>query len=492
MAEGPAHPNAAREPGETSPDRRLDASPYAYSSSILPGFVAFLDALAITLSAVVCYFVILKFNSYLFEYYIFATGFVVFAALALFTRADLYEINAIMRPISRSDYVLVSLATAFLFFLTIAFSLKVTDLYSRLWLYSFAGSSFFAIMFARILMYRALRVLSRRRVIGRTLVVLGAGEQGRRFLERIGDVQPYFTATRGVYDQNHADLEDEIAGVPVLGGIEDLVQAARRAEVDDIVVAMPWNADKALTDTIERLKKLPVNVYISSDLVGFQLAFRPALGSFHELPMFEVVQRPISGWSSLLKKAEDFLLAAIALIVLAPLLALVALAIKLDSKGPVFFMQPRLGFNNRRFDIYKFRSMYHEDVPESRVQQATKGDPRVTRVGRFIRATSIDELPQLLNVLNGTMSLVGPRPHALSHNEEFSRQVRGYFARHKVKPGITGWAQVNGLRGETDTPEKIEARVEHDVYYAENWSLAFDIRILIMTVLVVLFQKTAY
>jgi putative colanic acid biosynthesis UDP-glucose lipid carrier transferase len=170
----------------------------------------------------------------------------------------------------------------------------------------------------------------------------------------------------------------------------------------------------------------------------------------------------------------------------------VAIAIKLDTPGPVFFKQRRLGFNNREFEIYKFRSMRHRAQPEARTPQASRNDPRITRVGRIIRKTSIDELPQLFNVLNGTMSLVGPRPHALDHNEEYSRQIRGYFARHKVKPGITGWAQVNGLRGETETLDKMEARIRHDVYYAENWSLFFDIRILIQTVLVVLFQRSAY
>lgn len=208
--------------------------------------------------------------------------------------------------------------------------------------------------------------------------------------------------------------------------------------------------------------------------------------------MFEVVTRPISGWGYLLKTMEDYLLATIALFLLSPLFLIVAIAIRVESKGPVFFRQPRLGFNNQQFDIYKFRSMYLHNPEPGVIKQAGKDDPRITRVGRIIRRTSIDELPQLLNVLEGTMSLVGPRPHAITHNEEFGRDVRGYFARHKVKPGITGWAQANGYRGETDTREKIEARVQHDVYYAENWSLMFDIRIMIITVLVVLFQRSAY
>lgn len=384
------------------------------------------------------------------------------------------------------------MVTAFLFFLTIAFSLKASEIYSRIWIYAFGVSSFFSICLARILFYQALRDLSRRKIVGRSLAVLGGGEQGRRFVERLNAVNPYFTSVFGLYDQDHTEMGGEIAGLKVRGGVDELIQAARRAEIDDIVVAMPWNADKQVIDAVEQLKQLPVNVYISSDLVGFQLAFRPALGNFQELPMFEVVTRPISGWGYLLKAFEDYLLASLALILLSPLFFVVAIAIKMESKGPIFFRQPRLGFNNRRFDIYKFRSMYEHDAGPGVIQQAQKDDPRITRIGRFIRRTSIDELPQLLNVLNGSMSLVGPRPHAITHNEEFAREVRGYFARHKVKPGITGWAQANGYRGETDTLEKIEMRVQHDVYYAENWSLIFDIRIMVMTVFVVLFQRTAY
>lgn len=484
-------PEQAPDPDRT-PDREYGASRARYNLSTVPGFVAALDFLAIALPGLLLCGYIVNPSAYTAEYYTFAIGFVSLASVLLFNHADLYRIDAIMRPIGRSDYVLVGLATAFLFFLTVAFALKASDIYSRLWLGSFAGIAFVSVVGGRVMAYRILRRLARQGTIGQSMVVLGAGEQAQRFLERINRVKPYFTALQGVYDRDPGRHGGAVMGTPVLGDMEDLIAAARRAEIDDVVVALPWNADREVTETVEQLKELPINVYIASDLVGFQLAFRPTLGHFQELPMFEVVRRPISGWGSILKSIEDYILASLAILILSPLLLIVALLIRLDSPGPIFFRQPRLGFNNQRFDIIKFRSMYHRQVPEARTQQATKGDPRVTRIGRFIRATSIDELPQLFNVLNGTMSLVGPRPHALDHNEEFGREVRGYFARHKVRPGITGWAQVNGLRGETDTHEKIRARVEHDIHYAENWSLLFDLRILLLTVLVVLFQKTAY
>lgn len=463
-----------------------------FSYSLIPGSVLALDAITMIVSGFLLYASLVHKNPYIFDYYVFAILFVTAATIVIFQRADLYQVRAIMRPLARSDSILIGVATAFMFFLTITFSLKVSEMYSRIWLYSFAGVNLVSLLAMRMLVYRALKTLSRRNLIGRSMVVLGGGPQAKQFVERLNEANPFFTELLGIYDPQHSRHGQHFGGYPVLGGIDDLIAAARLGEIDDIVVAMPWNADREVIQAVERLKELPVNVLISSDLVGFQLAFRPMLGHFRQLPLFEVVQRPISGWSSVIKKIEDLILASACIILLSPLLITIAIAIKLDSPGPVLFRQPRLGFNNRRFDIYKFRSMYHEAVPEERVQQATREDPRVTRVGRFIRRTSIDELPQLFNVLQGSMSLVGPRPHALSHNAEFSEQVRGYFARHKVKPGITGWAQVHGFRGETDTIDKIRSRVEHDVYYAENWSLLLDIRILVMTGLVVLFQKSAY
>ncbi len=473
--------------GLTPPERD-----YTYSVTVIPGLIRIFDLLAILFAAVISFAAVMRYSPSLIEPYGFCVVFILFVSTVLMDRAELYDINAIMRPVSRADFILVAIVTSFLFFLTIAFSLKVSDIYSRLWLFTFAGTSFAAVVTFRIIACRVLRALSRRSVIGRSMAVLGGGRQGRQFLARLNKVQPYFTTVAGVFDADQSQIGETVEGHKVKGDLEALIEHARTRRVDDVVIAMPWQADHEVTSTIEKLKELPINVYIASDLVGFQLAFRPVMGSFHEMPMFEVVQRPIAGWSSVLKLIEDYLLASIGLLLLSPLLILVAIAIKLDSRGPVFFMQERLGFNNQVFHIYKFRSMHHEEVPDHIVKQATRDDPRVTRVGRIIRATSIDELPQLLNVLNGTMSLVGPRPHAISHNEEYGREIRGYFARHKVKPGITGWAQVNGLRGETETLDKMADRVAHDIYYTENWSLLFDLRILVTTVLVVMFQKTAF
>lgn len=469
----------------------LEPHGHRYPIALAPGVVAMIDIFLILLCAYIScnrFVILTEANS---DQHIFAGVFVAAISAILFQRAGLYELDAIMRPIRFSDAVIAGLVTAFLFLLSIIFALKVADTYSFDWLLAFAAGSIVSVGGVRFLSYAALLRLGRSGRIGRSLVVLGGGEQARNFLARIDEAQPYFTNLIGVYAD---DPEAETVGRrPIIGGSERLLKDVRAGLIDDVVIAMPWNADLEMVRIVEQLKELPINVHISSDLVGFRLRVQPVLGAFSQLSMFEVERRPISGWSSLLKLVEDYTLASIALLALSPLLVLVAIAIKIDDpKGPVFFMQKRLGFNNQEFEIFKFRSMYQRDAPEEIVQQARKGDKRVTRVGRIIRATSIDELPQLLNVLNGTMSLVGPRPHALSHNEEYGRRIRGYFARHKVKPGITGWAQVNGLRGETEELQQMEERIKLDVYYTDNWSLLFDIRILILTVLVVFFQKSAY
>ena len=213
------------------------------------------------------------------------------------------------------------------------------------------------------------------------------------------------------------------------------------------------------------------------------------------MPLIDLIDKPITDWDVIVKWLFDKSVAALALLGLAPLMALVALAIKLDSRGPVLFRQKRYGFNNELIEVFKFRSMYVDQADANAARLVTKDDPRVTRVGRFIRKTSLDELPQLINVLKGELSLVGPRPHALqakAADRLYHDVVDGYFARHKVKPGITGWAQINGWRGETDTPEKIQKRVEHDLYYIDNWSVFLDLYILLKTPFALLRGENAY
>lgn len=415
---------------------------------------------------------------------------VVYACVSEWGRLN--TLKALMRPLGVLERVVVAVCTSFLLLAALLFGFDVTYMISGAWIWSLLAATVMVLVVARLIIYRFLLMLSRRRIIGRNLAVLGVGAQSARLLSNLLRDPPYFTTLSGVFAAARGETPREIEGVPVLGSIDALLEQVRGGLIDDVIVAMPWNANQVVIDAIERLKEMPVNVYLGADLVDFELAFRPVLGTFSQLPVYEVMQRPISGWNLAFKALLDYSITFMALVVLSPLLLVIAVAIKLDSQGPVLFQQERLGFNNKRFYIYKFRSMYVEKNRSEAVRQATRNDPRVTRVGRIIRTTSLDELPQLMNVLDGTMSLVGPRPHAISHNTEYSPQIRGYFTRHKVKPGITGWAQVNGLRGETSDIDAMRRRIEYDIYYTENWSFIFDIKIIIMTAAVVFFQKKAY
>ncbi len=260
--------------------------------------------------------------------------------------------------------------------------------------------------------------------------------------------------------------------------IDDLTELARRERIDEIVVAVPCTDSQTLERTLNTLGTLPVDVKLCLDIAG-ELAE-------HSTPMVMptvlVFRRPLSGWRIVTKRMMDVTLAAALIVVLLPLLLAIAVLIPLDSAGPIIFRQQRLGFNQQRITVHKFRTMRCDSAADLAVPQAQRNDPRVTRLGRFLRRSSLDELPQLFDVLVGTMSLVGPRPHAIVHDQRYAALIDGYLARHRVLPGITGWAQVSGQRGETDTLEKMKRRIEHDLYYIDHWSPLFDLRILALTI----------
>lgn len=386
------------------------------------------------------------------------------------------------------------LVTAF-FMTTLGFMLKVSEDFSRGWILSLFAIGAATLAIARGSMTLWTRSLKRQGVFDQRAAIFGAGEQGARLAHYILGHDKLTLALTGFYDDRAADrLNVDKLPVPLQGNLQNLVAAIRRGEIDQVIVALPWSADSRLKIVVEQLAMTPVRIRLAPDMVSFMFAQRPVV-LLGEVPVMTLFERPISGADHAVKWLEDRLIAAIALVLLAPLLAIIAVAIKLDSKGPVFFRQPREGFNNQPFLVWKFRSMFAERNQLDDIVQASRHDPRVTRVGAFLRRTSLDELPQLINVLTGSMSIVGPRPHAPSTRAGgrlFSDVVSSYAARHKVKPGITGWAQVCGWRGETDTEDKLVKRLEHDLYYIENWSLWFDIYIVIRTVFTVLAQRAAY
>jgi Undecaprenyl-phosphate glucose phosphotransferase len=290
--------------------------------------------------------------------------------------------------------------------------------------------------------------------------------------------------------------EARLVGVFRIGGdvdgVGDLLALARLFRIDEIFVIAPPNSGADIAGLLRLLGTIPANVSLCPLLPDLAATPIREARMLFGVPVLTMHRKPLSGWSTVLKRAEDLAIGGPALAMLAPLMLLIALAIRVESKGPILFRQKRQGFNNNVFVCFKFRSMLHHEKVENDVIQATRHDKRVTRVGKFLRRTSLDELPQLINVLRGEMSLVGPRPHAVAHNEIYGNLIDDYIGRHRIQPGITGWAQVNGLRGETDTLEKMQRRVQHDLTYIDNWSVLFDLRIMALTVLTLPFHREAY
>ncbi|TCT11471.1 Undecaprenyl-phosphate glucose phosphotransferase [Tepidamorphus gemmatus] len=365
-----------------------------------------------------------------------------------------------------------------------AFLLKLGDAFSRVWMALWFLAGLAALTAFRIAMASMVRRWTRSGRLERRAVIVGGGDRAAELIEAIKASPDTDIRICGIFDDRSDDRSPPVvAGFPKLGNIDQLVEFARRTRVDLLIVTLPITAEERLLEFLKKLWVLPVDIRLSAHTN--RLRFRPRSYSYiGNVPFIDIFDKPITDWDFVVKWLFDRVIGSALLLLALPVMAIVAIAIKLDSRGPVLFRQKRYGFNNELIEVFKFRSMYVDQCDSTASKLVTKGDPRVTRVGRFIRKTSLDELPQLFNVLRGELSLVGPRPHALQAKAAerlYDEVVDGYFARHKVKPGITGWAQINGWRGETDTPEKIQRRVECDLYYIENWSVLFDLYILAMT-----------
>ena len=333
-----------------------------------------------------------------------------------------------------------------------------------------------------------------RRGIGvRRVAIAGLNELGRQTNANICDDPALGLRVIGFYDdrvENRDDDDSELIEDELTGSLTDLVVAARNGEIDTILITLPMRAEDRIRFLLDQLSDSTVSVYIVPDFFVFEL-LHSRWTDMGGLPAVSVFENPLYGVDGMVKRVADLAIATMALIAGAVPMMLIALAVKLSSPGPVFFRQRRYGLDGREILVWKFRSMQTCDNGTV-VKQATKNDPRVTRVGAILRKTSLDELPQLFNVLDGSMSLVGPRPHANAHNEQYRSLIRGYMLRHKVKPGITGLAQVNGCRGETETIDKMQRRIEWDHSYIRHWSIWLDFKIMLKTLLVLWKQKEAY
>jgi Undecaprenyl-phosphate glucose phosphotransferase len=328
-------------------------------------------------------------------------------------------------------------------------------------------------------------------LIARRAVIAGGGEEAARLIRGLSDRQVNDVRIYGIFDDRD-DIRSptQILGIPKIGGYEDLIAFVRASEIDLVIIALPFTAEERIKWLLDEFRVLPVEVGLSTYSKDYAFDYTG------QAAFLEKLERNFAPKCRLTKRLFDVFFALCALVMLWPVLILAALAIRLESSGPVLFRQHRHGYNNRIIEVIKFRSMYADMSDPLGKQVVTSGDPRVTRVGRILRRSSIDELPQLLNVLRGDLSLVGPRPHAVeamsSQHERFTQIVDGYSARHRLPPGITGWAQINGWRGEIDDAQKLVERFEHDLFYIENWSFWLDLKILFRTPLSLFRSKGAY
>ena len=493
--DGPAESEAASALNDVA---RQVASQYrrdTMSPIMVSGVLRMVEFALLFLSGLGLYLYLVGFFNYLAWQYPLTIAAASFLAVVLLDVADSYQISALMRPIVNFGRVLLGWAGTFALMALTAFIMKISEDYSRLLFGTWFAVGFALIFGLRLVMSKLIRRWARDGRMERRAVIVGGGKSAEVLIRSV-EKQPYNDIRIcGIFDDRGDKRSPPIvAGYPKLGTISELIEFARIARIDMLIVSLPLTAESRVLQLLKKLWVLPVDIRLSAHSNALQ--FRPRAYSYiGSVPMLDIFDKPINDWDSVAKRAFDILLSIIGVIVFSPVMLVTAIAIKLDSKGPVLFKQKRHGFNNEIIEVYKFRSMYTDRSDPTAKQTVTKNDPRVTRVGRFIRKTSIDELPQFFNSLFGSLSLVGPRPHAIaaqSHNLLYNEVVDGYFARHKVKPGVTGWAQINGWRGEMDTNDKIRMRTEYDLYYIENWSLLFDLRILFLTPMRLLNTENAY
>lgn len=375
----------------------------------------------------------------------------------------------------------------------LAFLTKTGESFSRGWFVLWSSSSLVLLILFRCSLLVILRLMRAHGWNERCVLIIGAGKLGVRLVESVQ--QAHWTGFRIVqfFDDDAHQKPSTIHGIPVISTPSDIDAYLNQSKqaIDEIWLALPLRAEKRVKEILFQLRHRTIAIRFALDIFGLDLT-NHSITDLAGVPTLNLNESPMVGINRLVKAIEDRLLASLILMIVSPLLLFIVIGVRLSSKGPVIFKQQRHGWDGRIIKVYKFRTMVEHDSTDGKVIQATREDSRVTPFGRFLRKTSLDELPQFYNVLQGKMSIVGPRPHALLHNEFYKDSIKAYMQRHRVKPGITGWAQVNGWRGETEALEKMEKRIEYDLFYIENWSVFLDLKIIFLTFFSGFINKNAY
>lgn len=413
-------------------------------------------------------------------------------AMVVFNLFGVYHLERLMRPYRIVKKTLTAWVATLLVTTALVFATKTGDDHSRLWVGYWFLIGAAAIAGWRALMGALIQRAARQGALAEGLAIVASAEftDLQRLIDRVRASSTTRLALRAVCVIGDNPPPTVAADVHLVNSVEGLAARAGFLGIERILVATGKDEAALWSNILAPLRHACVDIDLVTNGYNDEMCDRP-LRSICGIPAVNIMRRPFNDAEVALKRIEDIVIAGLLLLFLAPVMGIIAAAVRLSSPGPVIFRQVRNGFGNMPFEVWKFRSMYQSDRAEIGVPQAVRNDPRVTPVGRFLRKSNLDELPQLINVLRGDMSLVGPRPHAVEHNEYYGDLVDDYLARHRVKPGITGWAQVNGWRGRTETVEDMANRIKCDLFYVDNWSILFDAKILFMT-LFTFFHKNAY
>lgn len=422
--------------------------------------------------------------------------YLVLAIIVFFISSQLFEKVTLLRSlrkvhlVAQAQDICLAWLTVCGVMLLLGYATRLTDEYSQevilTWFTATPIILFAAHILARTWLARLIKLTHNQR----SVVIAGANELSVQLAKRIKE-EPYLgMEIKGFFDDRSEErLNGYKSRIQLRGRMDELAEYVKRNKINIIYITLPMSSRPQIMKLMRDLYDTTASIYFVLDIFVFDL-IQPRVGAIKGVPVVAVCESPFCGVNGVVKSTSDIIAASIILILLSPLMLLIALGVKLSSPGPVLFKQRRYGLNGEEIKVYKFRTMtVCEDGPD--IVQARKGDVRITKLGAFLRKTSLDELPQFINVLLGDMSIVGPRPHAVAHNEMYRKYIQGYMLRHKVKPGITGWAQVHGLRGETETMDKMQARIHYDLDYLRNWSLSLDLWIIVKTALVMFNHKNA-